>query len=67
MTSTVNPAVSDVERSAAEASKLLARGPGDLNLQIVGHKLSRSSLLKIAEAARKAADTLDRIAKRHRP
>jgi hypothetical protein len=59
--------VADVERSVAEASKLLARGAGDLNLQIAKHKLSRSSLVQVAENARKAADILDRLAKPDTP
>ena len=57
--------MSEVERKVAEASKLLARGVGDLNLQLAGKKLSRSSLVKIAQDARKAADMLDGLTKAH--
>jgi hypothetical protein len=57
--------VADVERSVAEASKLLARGACELNLQIARHKLSRSSLSEVADSARKAADILDAVAKRN--
>jgi hypothetical protein len=59
--------MSDVERSVAEASKLLAHGAGDLNLQMVKHKLSRSSLIGVAESARQAAAILDDIVAKHAP
>lgn len=44
---------------AAEASALLARGSGHLNLQITKRKLSRAGLREVASWARRAAAILD--------
>lgn len=46
----------------AEASALLARGSGYLNLQLIKRKLSRAGLREVALWARRAADLLDTAA-----